>query len=75
MRPKSYQKVANDIKDMGYTRVVTRSDQERVLVALAEKLRGHGVQVVPTNSPVGESQSNGVAERGVQMGRPPPPNL
>ena len=47
--------VANDIKNMGYTRVATRSDQERVLVALAEKLCEHGVQVVTTTSPVGES--------------------
>ena len=61
--------VASGIKDMGYKRVATRSDQEeRVLVVLAEKQRDHGVQVVPTNSPLGESQSNGVAERGVQTG-------
>lgn len=50
--------------------IIFKSDQEKALVtiiqAVAEELRRDGATVVLEQSPVGESQSNGVAERQVQ---------
>ena len=62
--------VMNDLKSLDYKKIVLKSDQEKALVALQERLRqlrnGINEQTILENSPVGESQSNGVVEKAVQ---------
>ena len=59
--------ICRDLDSLGYKRVIFRSDGEPALQALlaAVKRRWDG-EVVPQNSPPGESQSNGAAEKAVQ---------
>jgi len=61
--------VCRDLVKLGIGgKVVLKADQEPALVSLIEsiiKLRGGDI-TVPEYSPVGESQANGKAERGVQ---------
>ena len=58
------------IRTHGVKHLVFKSDQERALVALLEAvaadLRRDGITIIWKQSPVGESQSNGVAERQIQ---------
>ena len=62
--------VMKDLKSLDYKKIVLKSDQEKALVALQERLRqlrnGINEQTILENSPVGESQSNGVVEKAVQ---------
>ena len=58
--------VADDIKIWGCSSVILKSDQERSLRAIhheVQKLRA-ALMTIPEHSPKGESQSNGVIERG-----------
>ena len=58
--------VADDIKIWGCSSVILKSDQERSLRAIhheVQKLRAP-FMTIPEHSPKGESQSNGVIERG-----------
>ena len=58
--------VADDIKIWGCSSVILRSDQEKSLKAIhheVQKLRAP-LMTIPEHSPKGESQSNGVIERG-----------
>ena len=58
-----------DLKKIGYySKVVLRSDQEPAVVDFLEEIarRREGCVTVVENAPVGESQSNGLAERGVR---------
>ena len=52
---------------MGYKRVILKSDQEPSIVALCDAVKNgwHG-EIVPEESPKGESKSNGEVERAVQ---------
>ena len=60
----------NFIRMHGIKHLVFKSDQERSLVAFLENvaadLRKEGMSLILEQSPVGESQSNGVAERQIQ---------
>ena len=57
-----------DVTSLGYRRVVFKSDQEPALVALlkAVAVKLEGVEVVPEESPVGESQANGEVENAIR---------
>ena len=64
------EKLKSFIKTHRTELLVCKSDQEHALVAQIEKivdtLRRDGVQVALEQSPVGESQSNGIAARKIQ---------
>eukprot|EP00969_Alexandrium_andersonii_P247365 10931120-Alexandrium_andersonii.AAC.1 len=58
-----------EIAYLGHRQVVLKSDQEPLIVALGEALQrecGASVEATMEESPVGESESNGMAERAVQ---------
>ena len=59
-----------DIEQLGHSKIVLKNDQEPAIVdlhnAVAAKCKEKGIDVDPENSPVEESQSNGVIERAVQ---------
>ena len=59
--------VCEDLRNMGYKRVAFRCDGEPAIMSFldAVKRRWDG-EVVPENSPPGEKQSNGAAEKAVQ---------
>ena len=60
--------VTNDIKTWGCSNVILKSDQERSLGAIhneVKRLRAP-LMTIPENAPRGESQSNGIVERGVR---------
>ena len=65
-------RLANFIKNSGVRKLVYMADQESALATLMSKavhkvgITGELVSAVPENSSVGESQSNGRAERAVQ---------
>ena len=53
----------NICQKLGYNRVIIQSDQERASKRLVDKVKLlKEVEVIPENSPVGDSQSNGNAE-------------
>eukprot|EP00969_Alexandrium_andersonii_P191942 8477251-Alexandrium_andersonii.AAC.1 len=55
-----------EIAYLGHRKVVLKSDQEPSIMALKEAARrecGTSVEATMEESPVGESESNGVAER------------
>ena len=58
------------VKELGYefATIILKSDQEPAIVSLIEDIRrGRGeVRTMVEHSPVGESASNGVVERGIQ---------
>ena len=62
--------VMADLKSLDYKKIILKRDQEIALVALQERVRqlrnGINEQTILENSPVGESQSNGVVEKAVQ---------
>ena len=57
-----------NLVQLGYKKILLKSDQEPALLALLREVKtASGIDVViPENSPVGESQSNGTIERAVQ---------
>ena len=56
-----------DLNQMGYKRVVIRTDGEPAIVALVERLATAWTgEILQEHSPAGESQSNGAAERAVR---------
>ena len=56
-----------DLDAFGYKRVILKSDQENALKALCREVKnGWSGEIVPENSPKGESRSNGEVERAVQ---------
>ena len=60
----------NDIRMLDYKKIILKNDQESALKALYERLRRlrnvAGEQTLEDNSPVGESQSNGVVEEAIK---------
>ena len=59
--------VVDDINDMGFKRIILKTDQEPAAKALQRRVKEvWSGEVVTQNSPVGSSQSNGLAEEGVQ---------
>ncbi len=56
-----------DLEKLGYDEVILKSDGEPALRAVQEEVRRRrGRTAILENSPPGESQSNGVAERAVR---------
>ena len=65
--PKIATRIARWIESLGYKRVAMRTDREHSIVAVQEMVQKEvGVEMVPENSPKGESQSNGQAESAVR---------
>ena len=59
--------VCSDLDQMGYRRTILRSDGEASILALAERIKDMwSGEIVLENSPAGESQSTGQAEKAVQ---------
>ena len=56
------------IKSLGFKRILVRSDNERSLLSLIERVtcKLTGVELVPMTSPEGDHQANGFAEVGVR---------
>ena len=56
------------IRGLGHKRVICRSDNERSLLALLQKVSAclPGVEMVPKTSPEGDHSANGLAEIGVR---------
>ena len=60
-------RIAQDIKNLGYKKIILKSDQEPAILALKEEIRRTlDIDVIMEESPVGESQSNGRVERAVR---------
>ena len=60
-------KVMQELKVLGYKRLILRSDQEEAIMALKKRVQAEwGDEMMLEESPVGESQSNGVVEKAVQ---------
>ena len=59
--------VLKDLEYLGYKKIVFKTDQEPAMIALQERIqRSREDQTILENSPVDESQSNGVCEKAVQ---------
>ena len=56
------------IKSLGFKRILVRSDNERSLLSLIERVTSNltGVELVMMTSPEGDHQANGLAEVGVR---------
>ena len=56
-----------DLVALGHNRIILKTDQEPAMVALQECVKAaSNVEMIIRNSPVGESQSNGVVEKAVR---------
>ena len=63
-------RMQQDIKNLGYRRIIIKSDQEPAILALKEEVRrSMSEDVMFEESPVGESQSNGRIERAVRTAK------
>ena len=52
---------------MGYQRAILKSDGEPAITRLKEAIRNEGAEtMILEESPVGDSQANGIAERAIQ---------
>ena len=59
--------IVDDLDTLGYKEIVFKSDQEPAIVALGEIIKASwNGDMALEYSPVGESQSNGMVERGIQ---------
>ena len=62
--------VLNDLRYLDHKKMILKSDQEKAMTALFERLRRlrnqSDEQTLEENSPVGESQSNGVVEEAIK---------
>ena len=58
------------IKSLGFKRILVRSDNERSLLNLIERVTSNltGVELVLMTSPEGDHQANGLADVGVRRG-------
>ena len=64
------QAVVRDIHSLGYRRVIIKDDQEESILAFVKAVkRALARDVVFEQSPVGDPQSNGAAERAVQIAK------
>ena len=61
-------RVKDFIAKTGYRRLHLKDDQEPAILALkdAAKVACVGIEIIPEESPVAESEANGVIERGIQ---------
>ena len=61
------EELIKDIDDLGYGKMILKTDNEPAMKTLQEEVRSRReAQTILENSPIGESQSNGIAERAVQ---------
>ena len=61
------QRVVENLARLGHKKVILRSDQEPAIIDLiAGVIAVRDDPTIPRNSPVGESQSNGLVERAVR---------
>ena len=68
MNEHAVKRITQDVSNLGYAKLIMKTDGEPSIVALKEAIRQNSSsQIIPEVSPVGESQSNGSSERGVQM--------
>ena len=67
MHPCPARALMADLDFMGYKRIILKSDQEPIIIALCDAVNNgwHG-EIVPEASAKGESKSNGEVERAVQ---------
>ena len=60
-------RIANFVDGLGYGKIIFKSDNENSIVDVWNAVRiARTAQTIPENSPKGESQANGIAERAVQ---------
>jgi len=64
--PYAIRRLTAVIREFGYTKIIIKCDQEPAIKALRNCVTQElsGVEVLPEESPVGESQSNGEVESG-----------
>ena len=56
-----------NLNSLGYKKLILKTDQEPAIVDLAKEVKDNFTgDIIPENSPVGESQSNGFIERMIQ---------
>ena len=61
------EQICKDIEGLGYKEVVIKTDNEPAMITLQQEIKSkRSDRTILENSPVGESQSNGVAERAVK---------
>ena len=59
--------ILRDIEHLGHKKIVFKTDQEAAMKGLQERIRmARSDQTILENSPVEESQSNGVVEKAIQ---------
>ena len=64
------QRVVENLARLGHKKVILRSDQEPAIIDLiAGVIAARDDPTIPRNSPVGESQSNGLVERAVRSSK------
>jgi len=67
VHPYSVKRVNQTMKLLGYKKIILRTDQEPSILALKSRVKEEWAgDLIAEESPVGESESNGVAERAVQ---------
>ncbi len=68
VNPYAVKRVAQNIRLLGYSKLVLKCDQEPAMVALRDAVKRElETVVVPEESPVGESQSNGEVEGAIKL--------
>ena len=71
VNPYAVMRCVQNIKLLGYYKLLFKSDQEPAIVAFREAVKvalaDEKIEVMPEESPVGESQANGEVENAVRM--------
>ena len=71
VNPYAVMRCVQNIKLLGYYKLLLKSDQEPAIVAFREAVKialaDEKIEVMPEESPVGESQANGEVENAVRM--------
>ena len=70
VEPYAVSRVAADIKNLGYRKIIFKSDQEPSIVALKQAVKGAlDIKVITEESPVADHQSNGEIENTIDIVR------
>ena len=60
-------RAGKDVRQLGYQRMILKSDGRPAITRLKEAIRNKGAEtMILEESPVGDSQTNGVAEKATQ---------
>ena len=64
-------RVANEIRNLGYNKIIFKSDQEPAIKALKNKVKEEmtDVEIIMEESPVGDHKSNGEIENAIRRYR------